>query len=90
MCPAPAIASRNQYRLFLPAAVLADYDMKMGSFDCPGDEGSMNVDILPDRPGRLVCDSCRCSEGLDGFNNCIRISWHKMQSGRWEVITYVT
>lgn len=71
-------------------AVLADHDMKMASFDCPGDEGSTNVDIFPNGPGRLVCDSCQSRESLDGFNNCIRFSWHKMQSGRWEVITYIT
>ncbi len=71
-------------------AVLADSDMKLACFDCPGDDGSTNVDILPNGPGRLLCDDCHKRESLIGFNNCIRFSWHRMFSGRWEVIKYVT
>ncbi len=70
--------------------VLADSNMKMGSFNCSGDDGCTFVDLFPNGPGRLVCDSCHCRESLDGYNNGINFSWHKMCSGRWEVITYVT
>lgn len=71
-------------------AVLADYDMKMESFDCSGDKGSTFIDLLPNGPGRLVCDNCNCRDNLTGFNNGVNFSWYKMSSGRWEVITYVT
>lgn len=52
-----------------------------------GDSGSVNIPILVDKETGIVCNDCDCAVELE---NVLVFAWYKMQSGRWEITTYVS
>jgi hypothetical protein len=55
-----------------------------------GDEGSLLIPIVANEQGSIVCDNCDRSYEVAGYNNGVNVSWYRMQSGRIEVIKYIS
>ena len=73
--------------------VLNEYGMQLdwgGLGDYRGDEGNHVFDIRANDGGQLVCSNCDKAVEVTGFNSCVSISWYKMQSGRYEIVAYIT
>ena len=52
-----------------------------------GDDGQTVVPIITDKESGVVCSCC---DKPAEVNNRLVFTWYKMQSGRWEVTTYIS
>lgn len=71
-------------------SILNEYGIELAPRDCPGDEGSTTFDFFTFDNSYCLCDKCGESDDKGEFNNCLSFSWYKMQSGRWEIVAYIT
>lgn len=53
-----------------------------------GDEGHITLPIVVAKPGGITCECC--DKKVATVDNMVVYAWYKMQSGRYEITTYIS
>ena len=91
-----AVSSLPDYFEYLNDAVaairaeLSAHGLRCDDFIFHGSEGFTTATIRPEPNVEFVCGVCEDKLDCAAFDNVVAVSYYRLDSGRWEVIKYIS